>query len=127
MSASLENAQPAHSHAHAKTLPPAEIFDYKHVGGKFILLGLVGGLALLASFIWGFFQPRQFAYSYLLGFYFFFTICLGGFFWTLVHHGVDAEWSVTADGKSREPADLRGDLVHSVHLREGFPLDLDDA
>ncbi len=92
MSASLENAHHAHSHA---KLPAAETFDYKHVGGKFIILGLVGGLALLASFIWGFFQPAQFAFSYLFGFYFFFTICMGGFFWTLVHHGVDAEWSVS--------------------------------
>ncbi len=59
-----------------------------------MILGLVGGLALIGSFIWGIFQPAQFAFSYLFGFYFFFTICLGGLFWTLVHHGVDAEWSV---------------------------------
>ncbi len=95
MSASLETSAPAH-HGHSPAgPPPAEIFDYKHVGGKFLILGLVGGLALLGSFIWGFFQPAQFAFSYLFAFFFFFTICLGGLFWTLVHHGVDAEWSVT--------------------------------
>ncbi len=71
-----------------------EIFDYKHVGGWLLLLGGGGALVLAACFIWGFFQPRQFAFSYLFAFYFFFTIGMGGVFWTLVHHGVDAEWSV---------------------------------
>ncbi len=79
-------------HSHVEIKP--ETFDYKHVGGKFLLLSAVGGLTLLACFAYGFFfDSRQFAFSYLFGFYFFFTICMGGLFWQLVHHGFDAEWS----------------------------------
>ena len=37
---------------------------------------------------------KQFAFSYLFAYTFFLTICMGGLFWTLVHHAVDAEWSV---------------------------------
>lgn len=78
----------------AHEAPKAEIFDYKHVGGRFLMLGGGGALILLATYIWAFFEPRQFAFSYLFGFYIFFTICMGGLFWVLVHHGFDAEWSV---------------------------------
>jgi uncharacterized membrane protein YidH (DUF202 family) len=41
-----------------------------------------------------FLDLRQFAFSYLFAYTFFFTICMGALFWTLVHHAVDAEWSV---------------------------------
>ncbi len=79
---------------HSDPASAAHTFDYKHVGGRF--LGLVA--AALASFaiifVWGFFEPKQFAFSYLFAYTFFLTICMGGLFWTLVHHAVDAEWSV---------------------------------
>lgn len=78
-------------HSHVQITP--ETFDYKHVGGKFLLLATGGLAALIVSLIWGYFDPKQFAFSYLFGFYFFFTICMGGLFWILVHHGFDAEWS----------------------------------
>ena len=74
--------------------PQPEFFDYKHVGGRF--LGLVGMavVAFAAVFAGAVFDTRQFAFSYLFAYMFFFTICMGGLFWTLVHHAVDAEWSV---------------------------------
>lgn len=74
--------------------PKAEFFDYKHVGGRF--LGLIAAAVLCFGFLlWGAFtDTKQFAFSYLFGYTFFFTICMGGVFWTLVHHAVDAEWSV---------------------------------
>jgi hypothetical protein len=82
--------------------PKPEFFDYKHVGGR--LLGLVGTAILAFVIILGsavYFSAsgneagvKQFAYSYLFAFAFFLTICMGGLFWTLVHHAVDAEWSV---------------------------------
>jgi hypothetical protein len=74
--------------------PQPEFFDYKHVGGRF--LGLVGMavVAFAVVFAGAVFDTRQFAFSYLFAYTFFFTICMGGLFWTLVHHAVDAEWSV---------------------------------
>jgi uncharacterized membrane protein YidH (DUF202 family) len=73
---------------------PSEYFDYKHVGGRF--LGLVGmGVVAFAVLLFGaFLDLRQFAFSYLFAYTFFLTICMGALFWTLVHHAVDAEWSV---------------------------------
>ncbi len=69
-------------------------FDYKHVGGRFLGLVATALAAYAAIFIGAAFAPDQFAFSYLFAFTFFFTICMGGFFWVLVHHAVDAEWSV---------------------------------
>ena len=40
------------------------------------------------------FNAKQFAFSYLYSFLFFFTICAGALFWILVHHMAKAEWSV---------------------------------
>jgi len=57
-----------------------------------ILIGL-GGLGGLI----GIFTPsltKQFAYSYLLAFIFFLSLCLGGMFMTIIHHLFDANWSV---------------------------------
>jgi hypothetical protein len=36
----------------------------------------------------------QFSFSWLFAFIFFFTLCIGCLFWTIVHHVTDAEWSV---------------------------------
>jgi hypothetical protein len=33
-------------------------------------------------------------FSWLFGFIYFFTLCCGCLFWTIVHHATDAEWSV---------------------------------
>ena len=52
------------------------------VGG--FLLGAIGAATNL----------KQFAHSYLLAYMFFLSICLGGLFLTLVHHLMDASWSV---------------------------------
>lgn len=70
------------------------MFDYKHVGGRFLGLAAVAVIAYIAIFLGAIFDANQFAFSYLFAFTFFFTICMGGLFWILVHHGVDAEWSV---------------------------------
>lgn len=37
---------------------------------------------------------KQFGYSWLLGFMFFLSLCMGGLFLTLAHHLFDASWSV---------------------------------
>ena len=72
----------------------ATTFDYKHVGGRFLGLVATALAGYVAIFAGAAFDPKQFAFSYLFAFTFFFTICLGGLFWILVHHAVDAEWSV---------------------------------
>ena len=74
--------------------PQPEYFDYKHVGGRFLGLVGMGVLAFIIVLIGALFDIRQFAFSYLFAYAFFFTICMGALFWTLVHHAVDAEWSV---------------------------------
>ncbi|MFZ4683706.1 MAG: hypothetical protein ACOYMS_14460 [Terrimicrobiaceae bacterium] len=91
-------------HAHAE--PKPEFFDYKHVGGRF--LGLVGlaAVAFVAVFAGALINPKQFAFSYLFAFFFFLTICMGGLFWTLVHHAVDAEWSVVVRRQMENLASL---------------------
>jgi hypothetical protein len=74
--------------------PQPEFFDYKHVGGRFLgLIGMAAG-AYAVLLVGAFFDSKQFAFSYLFAYTFFLTICMGGLFWTLVHHAVDAEWSV---------------------------------
>jgi hypothetical protein len=53
-----------------------------------IVIGAIGGL------IGAFVRPQQFAYSYLLAFMFFLSLCLGAMFLVMVHHLFDAAWSV---------------------------------
>jgi len=69
-------------------------FDYKHVGGRFLGLVASAFAAYVAIFAGAACDAKQFAFSYLFAFTFFFTICMGALFWILVHHAVDAEWSV---------------------------------
>src|SRR5207302_10469419 len=56
--------------------------------------GLIAVIALVLSSIGAIVNPHQFSYSWLFAFAFFFTLCAGCFFWTIVHHATDAEWSV---------------------------------
>ncbi len=74
--------------------PKAEWFDYKHVGGRFLGLVVFAALSFAVLLAGAVFDTKQFAFSYLFAFAFFLTICMGGLFWVLVHHAVDAEWSV---------------------------------
>src|ERR1700704_1144555 len=56
----------------------------------FILIVAGGLLALIGAFV----NTKQFAYSYLLAFMFYLSLCLGGLFLVLLHHLFDASWSV---------------------------------
>jgi hypothetical protein len=57
---------------------------------------LVGSVVLLGgSILWGYLvNPQQFAFSWLVSFMWVFTVCAGCYFWVLLHHAVDADWSV---------------------------------
>jgi len=80
--------------AEHKLLPAPETFDYKHVGGRFVGLCVTAFVALLLSLILGLANPHQFAFSWFFAGCFFFTILIGSLFWVVVHHAVDAAWSV---------------------------------
>ena len=71
-----------------------EYFDYQGFGGK-LLFTVALAVTSLALAAWGgFLSTKQFAFSWLFAFSFFFTILTGSLFWILVHHAVDADWSV---------------------------------
>jgi len=74
--------------------PEGEYFESSRFTGLSFLLGLIAVVALALSVVGAFVNPHQLSYSWLFAFAFFFTLCAGCFFWTIVHHATDAEWSV---------------------------------
>ena len=74
--------------------PEGEYFDSSRFTGLSFVLGIVAVVALVLCVVGAFVNPHQFSYSWLFAFAFFFTLCAGCFFWTIVHHATDAEWSV---------------------------------
>ncbi len=66
--------------------------------GKINLLMLLGGAITLISLLIGLFGNEalleQFTFSWLMNFMFFSSLGLGGWFLTMVHHLVDANWSL---------------------------------
>ena len=71
-----------------------EYFDYQGFGGKLIFTVALALVALGLAAWGGVAYSQQFAFSWLFAFAFFFTILAGSLFWVLVHHAVDADWSV---------------------------------
>lgn len=91
---------------HEPSQSGSHTFDYKHVGGRFLGLVALALVAFGAVAFGAFTDTKQFAFSYLFAFAFFLTICMGGLFWTLVHHAVDAEWSVVVRRQMENIASL---------------------
>jgi hypothetical protein len=79
---------------HELPTPEGEYFEAGRFAGLSLILGAVGFAALVVSMIGAAMQPLQFSYSWLFALGYFFTLCAGCFFWAIVHHAVDAEWSV---------------------------------
>jgi hypothetical protein len=76
--------------------PEGEFFDENRFTGKSLLFAVLAVLGLVLSAL-GVLLPsqrHQFAYSWLFAFAYFFTLLIGCFFWVVVHHVTDAEWSV---------------------------------
>ena len=73
--------------------PEGEFFESTRFAGLSLLLGLGAIVGLVLCLIGGIISPLQFSYSWLFGFIYFFTLCCGCLFWTIVHHATDAEWS----------------------------------
>ncbi|CAN5346319.1 hypothetical protein BH23VER1_BH23VER1_18920 [soil metagenome] len=82
-------------HVSVDDLPAGgEKLDLSKLGKvRLILLG-VGALGLVASAIYGFAAPTHFAYSWLLGFAYVFTLAVGGLFWVLLHHASNSGWGI---------------------------------
>ena len=74
--------------------PEGEYFESSRFTGLSFVLGLIAAVALALSVVGAFVNPHQLSFSWLFAFGFFFTLCAGCFFWTIVHHATDAEWSV---------------------------------
>lgn len=73
------------NHSSANTL---DLAKWRNV--PLILLIAGGALALLGYLV----NPAEFAYSWLLAFMFFLSLCLGALFLVMAHHLFDAGWSV---------------------------------
>src|ERR1700732_5220774 len=74
--------------------PEGEYFESNRFGGLSALLALIALVALALCGAGAAIDPHQFSFSWLFAFAFYFTLCAGCFFWTIVHHATDAEWSV---------------------------------
>ena len=79
---------------HTAPTPEGEYFESGRFAGLSSLLGLIAIVALAICVLGAFLNPHQFSFSWLFAFAFFFTLCAGCFFWTIVHHATDADWSV---------------------------------
>src|SRR3954468_12844745 len=96
---------------HTPPMPEGEYFDSRRFTGVSTLLGLIAIVSLVLCLIGAFVNPHQFSYSWLFAFTFFFTLCAGCFFWTIVHHATDADWSVVVRRQLENIATLLGALA----------------
>ncbi|MDB6024847.1 MAG: hypothetical protein JWM68_1070 [Verrucomicrobiales bacterium] len=76
------------SHGESEKFVPLDLSRWKNLPIVLMVLGGIGALIGLAV------DPKQFGYSWLLAFMFAVSLCMGGFFLTLIHHLFDASWSV---------------------------------
>ena len=96
---------------HTPPMPEGEYFDSRRFTGLSTLLGLIAVVSLVLCLVGAFVNPHQFSYSWLFAFVFFFTLCAGCFFWTIVHHATDANWSVVVRRQLENIAVLLGVLA----------------
>ncbi|HEY2614314.1 MAG TPA: hypothetical protein VGI42_01285 [Chthoniobacterales bacterium] len=75
-------------------VPEGEYFEANRFTGLSILLAFLALAGLALSAVGAFVNPHQLSFSWLFAFAFFFTLLAGSFFWIIVHHVTDAEWSV---------------------------------
>ena len=79
---------------HNAPTPEGEYFESGRFAGLSVILGVVAFVGLALCGAGAVIDPTQFSYSWLFAFAFFFTLCAGCFFWTIVHYATDAEWTV---------------------------------
>lgn len=84
-------------HINLKDLPTeGERLDFKKVSRYAVKLLGIGGIGLVISLVLLCLESTQKAYgfSWLLGTMFFFSIAIGGIFWTLLHHASNSGWGI---------------------------------
>src|ERR1700731_341822 len=96
---------------HNAPTPEGEYFERERFAGLSVLLGVIAFVALALCGAGAAIDPHQFSYSWLFAFAFFFTLCAGCFFWTIVHYAVDAEWTVVVRRQLENIAVLFGILA----------------
>src|SRR5438477_2212746 len=96
---------------HNAPTPEGEYFESGRFAGLSVLLGVIAFVALALCGAGAAIDPKQFSFSWLFAFGFFFTLCAGCFFWTIVHYATDAEWSVVVRRQLENIAVLLGVLA----------------
>jgi hypothetical protein len=97
---------------HSISAPKPEIFQGRNMSKVLLSLLGVGIGALLITLCVGFIaQPgsvlrKQFAFSWLFAFMYFFTMLFGCFFWMLVHHATDSGWGIVVRRQMENLASL---------------------
>src|SRR3954469_3025033 len=74
--------------------PEGEYIESNRFSALSFLLAILALVGLGLSVVGAYVSPHQFSFSWLFAFAFYFTMLAGCFFWIIVHHVVDAEWSV---------------------------------
>src|SRR5260370_6897365 len=74
--------------------PDGEYFESGRFAGLSVLLGVIAFVALALCGAGAAIDPKQLSFSWLFAFGFFFTLCAGCLFWTIVHYATDADWTV---------------------------------
>src|SRR5215813_8974190 len=97
--------------SHTVPTPEGEYFESNRFACLSSLLGLIAIVALALCVVGAFLNPHQLSFSWLFAFAFYFTLCAGCFFWTIVHHATDAEWSVVVRRQLENIAVLLGVLA----------------
>ena len=80
---------------------PLDLARWRNV--PMLLMAGGGALALLGLAL----NREQFAFSWLLSFMFFLSLCLGALFLVIAHHLVDAGWSVPVRHRFHRPSPSR--------------------
>jgi hypothetical protein len=82
------------SHHHEAAPPVAEKFDPARgaaTSSVFAAMAILGASGMILTLC---IDPRLFAYSWLFGFAFAFTMAGGALFWVCLQHATDSEWSI---------------------------------
>lgn len=74
--------------------PSPEFLEPTRVSTLRMALLVIGLLSLIATAFIGMQDMRQLAFSWLFAVIVCYTVCVGSTFWILLHHAVDARWSV---------------------------------